>query len=200
MIPAPELDDRRFQDIVDEAKRLIPQYCPAWTNHNLSDPGIALIELFAWMTEMTLYRLNQVPDRLYAKFLDLIGIELFPPSPARADLTFGLSGPGVQPVVGPAGTHVATPPGRDGTSVIFTTDEDLRIAVPELTGFLTGDGPGVYRDRWEELRFGRNGVRCFTSDPLTADDAFYLGFAGPLAGNTLRLDLVASVEGRGGGG
>ena len=66
-LPAPNLDDRKFQDIVDEAKRLIPRYCPEWTNHNLSDPGVALIELFAWMSEMVLYRLNQVPDRLYVE-------------------------------------------------------------------------------------------------------------------------------------
>ena len=53
-LPTPALDDRTFQDIVDEAKRLIPRYCPEWTNHNVSDPGVALIELFAWMSEMVL--------------------------------------------------------------------------------------------------------------------------------------------------
>ena len=61
-LPTPELDDRRFQDIVDEAKRRINRLCPEWTDHNVSDPGVALIELFAWMTEMTLYRLNQIPE------------------------------------------------------------------------------------------------------------------------------------------
>ena len=50
-LPVPSLDDRRFQDFVDEAKRLIPRYCPDWTDHNVSDPGITLIELFAWMTK-----------------------------------------------------------------------------------------------------------------------------------------------------
>ena len=62
-LPVPNLDDRRFQDIVDEAKRLIPTYCPEWTNHNLSDPGVALIELFAWMTELLIFRLGR-PDVL----------------------------------------------------------------------------------------------------------------------------------------
>ena len=61
-LPVPNLDDRKFQDLVDEAKRLIPRYCPEWTNHNVSDPGVALIELFAWMSEMVLFRLNQVPE------------------------------------------------------------------------------------------------------------------------------------------
>ena len=54
MIPTPRLDDRTFKDLVDEAIRLIPQYCPDWTNFNPTDPGITLIELFAWLTEMTL--------------------------------------------------------------------------------------------------------------------------------------------------
>ena len=81
-LPPVNLDDRKFQDLVDEAKRLIPTKCPEWTNHNVSDPGVALIELFAWMTEMTLFRLNQVPDKFYVEMLNLIGFEPFPATPA----------------------------------------------------------------------------------------------------------------------
>src|SRR5438874_6750124 len=105
-LPAPNLDDRRFQDIVDEAKRRITRYCPEWTDHNVSDPGIALIELFAWMTEMILYRLNQVPDKHYVKFLELMGIRLFAPVAARADLVFWLAAPLPSAVRIPIGTQV----------------------------------------------------------------------------------------------
>ena len=104
----PNLDDRRFQDIVDETKRLIPRFTPEWTNHNLSDPGVALVELFAWVGEMVLYRVNQVPDRMYAHFLGLVGVEPFPPSVARTRLTFRLAAPATEPVVVPAGTAVST--------------------------------------------------------------------------------------------
>src|SRR3954454_11460404 len=90
-LPSPELDDRKFQDIVDEAKRLIPQYCPEWTNHNVSDPGVALIELFAWMSEMVLFRLNQIREPPSVPFLSVVGIEPSPPSVSRAELTFFLS-------------------------------------------------------------------------------------------------------------
>ena len=107
-LPVPDLDDRRFQDLVDEAKRLIPEFCPEWTNHNLSDPGVALIELFAWMSEMVLFRVNQVPDALYTRFLNLVGIEPFPAAPATVDLTFWLAGTPDQPVLVPAGTTVGT--------------------------------------------------------------------------------------------
>ena len=61
-LQVPNLDDRTFQDIVSEARSKIPLYCPKWTDYNLSDPGVTLIELFAWMVDMLLYRLNQVPE------------------------------------------------------------------------------------------------------------------------------------------
>src|SRR5580765_1882951 len=122
-LPAVNLDDRTFQDIVDEAKRLIPRYTPEWTNHNVSDPGVALIELFAWMSETVLYRLNQVPDRLYVHFLNLVGIQPFPPSVARARSTFWLAAVQEQPVTVPTGLQVATTagaaPGEE--AVVFTT-------------------------------------------------------------------------------
>ena len=76
MLPAPNLDDRTFQDLVDEAKRLVQQRCPEWTDHNVSDPGVTLIEAFAQMVDQLIYRLNRVPDRNYVKFLELIGVEL----------------------------------------------------------------------------------------------------------------------------
>ena len=86
MIPLPKLDDRKWDDLVREAIDLIPKYCPEWTNHNASDPGITLIELFAWLIEILLYRLNRVADKNYLAFLDLMGIELQPPHPARASI------------------------------------------------------------------------------------------------------------------
>src|SRR2546430_11434560 len=90
-LQAPILDDRTFDQIVSQAKLLIPRYAPAWTNQSEADPGITLTELFAWMTEMILYRLNQVPDLNYIKFLQLLGIELNSAQPARADITFTLT-------------------------------------------------------------------------------------------------------------
>src|SRR5688572_2478662 len=139
-LPAPNLDDRRFQDIVDEAKRRITRHCPDWTDHNVSDPGVALIELFAWMSEMLLYRLNQVPDRLYVKFLELVGVELFAAQPAKAELTFWLSAAVDVPVVVPAGTEVATA-ADVADAVVFSTDRSLRIVQPELCELLTSSGP-----------------------------------------------------------
>jgi len=61
-LPIPDLDTRRYDDLVMELQALIPQLAPHWTNRNASDPGVTLLELLAWMTEASLYRLNQIPD------------------------------------------------------------------------------------------------------------------------------------------
>ncbi len=73
-LPIPNLDDRRFDDLMKEAATLIPIYDREWTNHNPSDPGITLLELFAWLSEMLIYRINKVPEENYRKFLSLIRI------------------------------------------------------------------------------------------------------------------------------
>src|SRR5919108_1856746 len=107
-LPAPNLDDRRFQDLVDDAKRLVQQRCHEWTDHNVSDPGITLIETFAFMVDQLLYRLNRVPDRLYVKFLELIGVRLLPPTAARVPVTFWLATPAVNVIPISPGTEVST--------------------------------------------------------------------------------------------
>ena len=91
-LPIPNLDDLRFQsDLVDEARKRIIHYCPEWTEYNISDPGITMIELFAWMTEMMVYRLNRVPEKNYLKFLEMLGFQMEPAKTAETDITFWLS-------------------------------------------------------------------------------------------------------------
>jgi predicted phage baseplate assembly protein len=194
-LPAPNLDDRRAQDIVDEAKRRLAALVPAWTDHNVSDPGVALIELFAWMTDMTLYRLNQVPDRLYVKFLELVGIELFSSVPSRGHLLFWLTAAQEETVRIPAGTQVSTH--RSGTDdpVVFCTEFELAIVTPELVSCLTSDGGTALVDHWDELSREATAVELFST--LQPGEAFYLGFAQSLGGNVLRLEVVTGPEGSG---
>jgi hypothetical protein len=71
-LPLPNLDDRTYADLLAEARALIPSEYPAWTDHNPSDSGIIMLELFAWLTEMLLYRVNQIPDRNIVTFLNLL--------------------------------------------------------------------------------------------------------------------------------
>ncbi len=92
-IPEVTLDDRGFQDLVNEARLRLSQRCPEWSEHNVSDPGITLVELFSWLTEAIIYRLNRVPEKLHVTLLNLLGIELEPPVAATTHLRFRLSAP-----------------------------------------------------------------------------------------------------------
>ena len=90
MLNTLNLDDRVYDEIREEAIKNIVKHCPSWTNHNASDPGIALVELFSSMTEMLLYRFNRVPDKNYLAFLDMLGINANFVSPAVSRVKFNL--------------------------------------------------------------------------------------------------------------
>jgi predicted phage baseplate assembly protein len=136
----PDLDTRTFEEIVALARARIPRYTPEWTDFNESDPGITLVQLFGWLTEMLLYEMNRVPGRSYVKFLQLLGMEVRPAQPARADLTFTAQqgAPRVDPV--PAGTQVGGQPADGGDMVIFETSAGLDLVRPALTDVQVFDG------------------------------------------------------------
>src|SRR6266498_2859205 len=79
----PTLDNRTYQELLDEALARIPVHNPEWTNFNRSDPGVTLVELFAFLTENLLYRSNQIPERNRRKFLALLGVPLQAAEAAR---------------------------------------------------------------------------------------------------------------------
>jgi hypothetical protein len=82
----PNLDDRRYEDLVDEARAMIPGLAPEWTDHNPSDPGITLIEMFAYLTEMLIYRLNRITDENIRTFLKLLDPDWTPSGTTRESL------------------------------------------------------------------------------------------------------------------
>ena len=194
-LPVPNLDDRRFQDLVDDAKRMVQQRCPEWTDHNVSDPGVTLIETFAFMVDQLLYRLNRVPDRNYIKFLDLFGIRLFPPVAARAPVTFWLSAPQPETVPIPAGTEVATVRTEAEEAIIFTVDSDLAIVPCALSAMRSQPANGAFRDHAESLQTGA-GLPVFGSPPQPGD-LLYVGLADPVPSCAVALRFKCQIEGVG---
>ncbi len=198
-LPTVRLDDRRFQDIVDEAKSMITRYCPEWTDHNVSDPGVTLIELFAWMTDMLLYRVNQIPDAMYVNFLGLIGVRLEPPQAARTDATFYLSAAQPNDVTLPKDTEVATIRTETSPAIVFTTDADVTIRPPRLAGAFSGSGPSASTRTWIEHelpQLGLPGQRIPVFPPtLTPGDALYVAFAGDQGNHVLAFVLTCETAG-----
>ncbi|MFQ5401118.1 MAG: putative baseplate assembly protein [Anaerolineae bacterium] len=199
-LAAPKLDDRQFQDIVDEAKKRIPHYCREWTDHNVSDPGVTLIELFAWMTDIILYRLNQVPNRHTIKFMEMMGIRLQEPVPAKVPVTFWLSAPQETAVVIPAGTEVASTQTETERSIVFTTDQDFRVSPPQLAAVMSrvaasGEKGKQYRTQnLRRLAAGFEGFDLFTPEPQV-DDALYFGFENDLSHHVLGFEMDCDPAG-----
>ncbi len=188
--PTPVLDDRSFQQIVDEMKKRIPLYCPEWTDHNVSDPGVTLIELFAWMTELILYRLNQVPDLHYIRFMEFLGLEHKAPSAAQTGVTFWLTKPLTYAddpdnagLLIPGGVEVSTTQTESIAPIIFATDEGFKIKAPRLAVMMlersVAAGQAVRSVlRGEELQrvqSATGALSMFSETPMK-DDAVYFGF------------------------
>jgi hypothetical protein len=137
LLPLPRLDDTRWTDLVEESRSLIPVYAPEWTDHNVSDPGITLIDLFSWVAEMQVFELDQVPPRHRRRFLALVGVHPEPPRPAHVVLRFTLPA-GSEPVRVPAGTVCAT--SDDDDPVLFRTSRSITVAAVGIAALRTQAG------------------------------------------------------------
>src|SRR3954469_4271372 len=127
----PVIDDRRFDDIVEEVKtriaRYTPEWQPVWNDYNDSDPGITLAQLLAWLSEMLLYRMGRVPELNYLKFLEMVGVELQAAHPARVDVIFPVADTTTTPYIDvPLRTQVSANADDGGPPLVYETDRSAR--------------------------------------------------------------------------
>lgn len=209
-LPVPMLDDRTFQQIVDEVRKRIPLYCPEWTDHNVSDPGITLIELFAWMTELLIYRLNQVPELHYVKFAEFLGLQRQPPRAAVTRITFWLSQPfglpkervDVADQEAPnlpiaAYTQVSTIQTETEAPIIFTTEQAFTIHAPRFQNLMVEQFSGqqstpprpLPANDLQKLFEGSDRLKTFSDEPREGE-ALYFGFTNDLSYHIIRFDLM----------
>ena len=128
-LPKPNLDDKRFFQIVEESRALIPSRAPEWTDHNVHDPGITFIELFSWLVEIQHYRLNRVSDESFGRFFELVG--LTPRHRHPAEVTIAFDFPGDQAVFVPAGARIVPISIND---LPFETIDDFFLTPVRLRG------------------------------------------------------------------
>ncbi len=133
-LPKPILDNRTYTQLVSEGTAQINRLSPGWTNYNAADPGITLLELFAWLSEQNLYRTDRVPDEMVRAFLRLV--EITPAPPGVAETVVLLSAPAA--VVLPDRVQVADAFG----AIVFETREALTVSAAHLVQVLAGgDAP-----------------------------------------------------------
>lgn len=154
-LPQPPLDDRDWRQLVAEAQQQLAQSCPDWTDRSPGDPGVVLLELFAFLTEALISRLNRLPESAFRSFLNLLGVKIEPPAAARVTLRFSRASAAQAPLPIPRGTRVTTTrAGAGAEPPVFVTLRAEQIApgalsvdVPamhaeEIAGELAGTGTG----------------------------------------------------------
>ncbi|MEU1802871.1 putative baseplate assembly protein [Streptomyces sp. NPDC019937] len=172
-LPPPTLDDLTWADMMAAIRRRIPAESDGtWTLHAPVDPGVTLLELFAYLLEQRLYWLDQVPDALVVAILRLLRLE--PPRPARPAATVlrlaARQEDTAVPVV-PAGTALT----RDPTGrIVFTLDDDVAVLPLAEGGEIT---VWTDRDRTADLR-ARRGIALLASDGAPAEVRFTLPLTG----------------------
>ncbi|MEU1211920.1 putative baseplate assembly protein [Streptomyces sp. NPDC005791] len=194
-LPSPNLDDRRFQQFVDDAKRYIQQRAPEWTDHNVSDPGVTLVETVAHMADQIVYRLNRVPEKNHLAFLDLVGITLFPPAAARTDVTFWLSAPQEEAIPVPVGTEVATVRTERESAIVFATERTLSVVPCTLRHLVVQHRGEPVTDRTPDLAEGKD-LLCFAEAPAPGDCMLF-GLTAAVPHCALALELDSRVDGVG---
>jgi hypothetical protein len=140
-VPPPILDDRELKDILQRLKVLAalasPHGVPEWTPAE-GDAGTMLQRAYARLLELTILRLNQVPEKNLLAFLDAMGVSLLAPSPARAPLTFGLT-KGTPPTLIPKGAQAGSQATAELPAVIFETEKGLTVIPAQITQSFTMD-------------------------------------------------------------
>lgn len=207
---APNLDDRRFEELLTDLQQLIPTYTPElalgrsdWTDWNESDPGTTLLQLWAHLAETILFRLNRLPDRAYVKFLELVGLRLRAARPAVADLTVTprtgfVPPPHLDGITVPTRTQVRAQPPGGGDPLTFETEVALDLVRAELAAVQVNDG-GAFANVDGLNEPDGNIFRPLGWVPQQGN-ALYLGFAPPdrpVAGRVfpraVRLRMFAPV-------
>ncbi len=141
-LPSPQLDDLRYDSVVQSLMRRIPVYTPEWTDWNDSDPGITLIQLFAYLAEQVGYRLNQVPEKTYVELLKLLGVQLRSPTAATSRLGVFLAAPTTFAAYTLDARSRFT--GNTSTAVFYESDLDVDIAPAQPFTLLATKNPYLW--------------------------------------------------------
>ena len=189
----PNLDDCRWADLVEQGRALIPVYGAEWTDHNIHDPGITLMELLAWVAEMDIYQLNQVPDRHKKKFLELIGVVPQPAIAARTVIGIALKNGG-QPLALPAGLEFA---GNDlsGSETRFRILAPITAVAGSVAALQSQDAAG-FHDLTPAMRRG-DSIQVFGPTPQPGAE-FYIGLSAALPPNVPVRLFFNCADGRSG--
>src|SRR5271157_2729342 len=186
-VSAPKIDSRTADDIVKRTVELAARdsgWQPDAHPQSNPDLGWALVNVFAGFAELVIERLNRVPDKKFLAFLDLLGLELQPPQPARVPLTFYLAEGSMTEPMAPAGTQVtAPPPAGQKDPIVYETESGLIVTRSQLVAVYTlKPNEDLYADRTSVLTGGDESKFDVFGGVTDIPHAIYLGSLKRLSG------------------
>ena len=128
-LPIPNLDTKNFDDFFEEARAALPALAPEWTDYNLSDPGITLLELFSWLNDINMYRLNRIDQKHILIYLKLLDASPLPVHPAKLWVTFQNDATGVIS----AGTKILSEDKVSNITIPFVTNQEVSLQQTKLS-------------------------------------------------------------------
>jgi len=135
----PKINEKSFEDLLEDKRRLARLYVPEWRPASEEDLGVALLKIFTHMQEEILNRLNRVPENNFAAFLDMLGIKLMPARPARVPVTFYLAEGLRENVFVPAATQVATAETEVHEALTYETVKSFTATGASIEGIFSVD-------------------------------------------------------------
>lgn len=143
------LADRSFEDLVESARSRLPALAPEWTDYNLHDPGITLVELLAWTAEAQIYALARMRRDERAAYARWLGVALSGPQPAEgviwpdpADLRSPVRA-GTRPIVLPARAAIRP---EDSDGPVYRSRHDVLIVPGRIAAIVTQRADGTRID------------------------------------------------------
>jgi predicted phage baseplate assembly protein len=176
-IPLPDLDDRTWADLMAELRSQLPRTAPGWTDHNPSDPGITLLELQAWISELLMYRLGRVPASTRRAFLRHFGMEPRPPAVARTVVALRLAP--LAPATPLSAGQIVT---NDAGDIRFSTVEPVDLSPAWLE-----QSTGEPTSRSQLIARGSGRVTDVTAANRLRDGVFHPFGPTPRDGDSLEL-------------
>src|SRR5438067_2196290 len=183
-IVPPLLDDRSWQDLRDEALARVPIYTPEWTDLRPGDPGVALVEVFAYLTEALIYRLNRVPDNNYLAFLNLLDTAPRAGEPAKGIVQFALTDKNITTA------DIARATTLSAGAIKFTVADSLTVLPLELGCYVKVPFPGTVDATSDEGSFATaafNAYKLAHSDTTVTAANFLTRSYPPTDGSSLTL-------------
>ena len=187
MLPDIQLDRMTFEEMVNQAKNRIVSFYPEWTDFNYHDPGITLVELFAWRKEIQQYEMDHIGAGHKRKYLKLLGTDIRHRSGSQGYVTAEVSSPCL----------ISQGSRLEASGVIFETMEEQMLPGVSITCCF-----GWFEEQVSFL----DGERLELGQPLSfhpfgskarEGTCLYIGLSGPLPAGE-RLALTVQAGGRNG--